>query len=72
MTDRFQVTILKDVREKLGLRPGDEVTVEIGAEGRIVMKRFARLGDPMKVLVGKKPYHRHVPIEELEENLETG
>ncbi len=72
MSDKFQVTIPKDVREKLGLRVGEEVIVETGTGGRIVMKRFSTLRNPMNVLVGKKPYPRHVPIEELEENLETG
>ncbi|HZY94081.1 MAG TPA: UbiD family decarboxylase [Candidatus Bathyarchaeia archaeon] len=27
--------------------------------------------DPMSVLIGKKPYHRHVPIKELEEKTES-
>ncbi len=71
VTDKFQVTIPKDVREALGLKPGEEVVVETGQGGRIVVKRFPTFKDPLKVLVGKKPYPRHVPIEELEEKLET-
>ena len=71
VTDKFQVTIPKDVREALGLRRGEEVIVETGPGGRIVVKRFPTSKDPLKVLVGKKPYPRHVPIEELEEKLEA-
>ncbi len=71
VTDKFQVTIPKDVREALGLKPGEEVIVETGPGGLIVVKRFPTSKDPLKVLVGKKPYPRHVPIEELEEKLET-
>ena len=71
VTDKFQVTIRKDVREALGLKPGEEVLVETGRAGRIVVKRFPTSKEPLKVLVGKRPYSRHVPIEELEEKLES-
>jgi antitoxin PrlF len=70
VTEKFQVTIPKDVRESLGLRPGEEVMVETGPGGRIIVERFPTAKDPLSVLVGKKPSHRHVPIEELEEKLE--
>ena len=71
VTDKFQVTIPKDVREALGLKPGEEVVVETGSGGRIIVKRFPTSKDPLKALIGKKPYHRHVPIGELEERLEA-
>ncbi len=71
VTDKFQVTIPKDVREALGIKPGEEVIVETGPGGRIVVKRFPTTKDPLKILVGKKPYPRHIPIRELEEKLET-
>ncbi len=71
MTEKFQVTIPKDVREALGLRPGEEVMIETGSRGRIIVKRFPISKDPMSVLVGKKSYGRHVPIDELEEKMET-
>ncbi len=71
VTDKFQVTIPKDVREAIGLRPGEEVIVETGPGGGIVVKRFPTTKDPLKILVGKKPYPRHIPVQELEEKLET-
>jgi len=35
------------------------------------VKRFRTTKDPLKILVGKKPYRRHVPVDELEEKLES-
>jgi len=67
VTDKFQVTIPKDVRDSLGLRPGEEVIVEQAPGGAILLKRFETVKDPLSVLVGKKPYPRHIPTKELEE-----
>jgi len=71
VTDKYQVTIPKDVREKLGLKPGEEVILESDSRDRIIVKRFRSTKDPLSVLIGKKPYHRHVPIRELEEKIES-
>ena len=43
VTRKYQVTIPKDVRERLGVRVGDELVVR-GAEGRIVFEKSADLG----------------------------
>ncbi len=45
----------------------------IVSAGRAVkeLKRFPTSKDPLKILVGKKPYQRHIPIQELEEKLES-
>lgn len=71
VTDKFQVTIPKEVREAVGLKPGEVVVVEKVSEEEIVLRRFKRVKDPLKVLVGKKPFPRHVPLEELEEKMEA-
>ncbi len=42
-----------------------------GSVRDILVRRFHVTKDPLKILVGKKPYHRHVPVEELEEKLES-
>lgn len=47
ITEKGQVTIPKEIREELGIRPGDEVTFERTDEGYVVRKavdesRFAR------------------------------
>jgi antitoxin PrlF len=39
LTVKGQVTIPKPVREKLGLKPGDEVTFELGADGAVVIRK---------------------------------
>ena len=71
VTDKFQVTIPKEVREEVGLKPGEVVVVEKVSEEEIVLRRFRRVKEPLKVLVGERPFPRHVPIEELEEKMET-
>lgn len=71
VTAKYQVTIPKDIREKLGLKPGEEVIVESDSRDRIVVKRFRSTKDLLSVLIGKKPYHRHIPIRELEEKIES-
>jgi len=71
VTSKFQVTIPKEVREEIGLRPGEVVMVESVSEEEIIVKRFRRIKDPLKMLVGEIPSERHVPIRELEEKAET-
>jgi AbrB family looped-hinge helix DNA binding protein len=71
VTSKFQVTIPREVREKVGIRPGEIVNVESVSTEEIVVKRFRRLKDPLKVLVGKTASTRHIPVEEIEEWAET-
>lgn len=71
VTDKFQVTIPKEVREEVGLKPGEVVVVEKVSEEEIILRRFKRVKDPLRVLVGERPFPRHVPIEELEEKVEA-
>ncbi len=68
VTEKFQVTIPKDVRKEIGLKSGEMVIVEpMGKE--IIIKRFRTIKDPLRVLIGTKK-SKHVPIEELEEKAE--
>ncbi len=72
VTDKFQVTIPIDVRKSVGLRPGEEVTVEEAPGGAIIVKRFETVKDPLTVLIAKKPrFRRRIPVEELEEMSEN-
>lgn len=43
LTSKGQVTIPKDVRDALGLRPGEPVEIELRGEGEAVTRR-ARAG----------------------------
>jgi AbrB family looped-hinge helix DNA binding protein len=71
VTDKYQVTVPKEVREKVGLRAGEEVVVEARERGEIVIRRLQRVKQPLEILVGKKPvFERPVTIDELEERME--
>ncbi|MEM3726620.1 MAG: AbrB/MazE/SpoVT family DNA-binding domain-containing protein [Candidatus Bathyarchaeia archaeon] len=71
ITSKFQITIPKEVREKVKVKPGEIVNVESVSDEEIVIRRFRRIKEPLKVLVGKTVSNRHVPIEELEEKAEA-
>ncbi|MFQ5711684.1 MAG: AbrB/MazE/SpoVT family DNA-binding domain-containing protein [Candidatus Geothermarchaeales archaeon] len=71
VTDKFQITIPKKVRQEIGLKPGEVVMVENVSEEEIVVRRFRRIKNPLKVLIGEKPYARRVPVEEIEEKAES-
>ncbi len=71
VTDKFQVTIPKEVREDLDIKPGEKVIVEKRDADSVVIRRYRRIRQPLKHLIGKKRYHRAVRIEELEEKLES-
>jgi AbrB family looped-hinge helix DNA binding protein len=71
VTDKFQVTIPKDVRDSIGLRPGERVMVEQAPGGTIVVKRFKTVKDPLNVLLGKKSiFRKSISQNKLEEMME--
>ncbi|MCS4541218.1 MAG: AbrB/MazE/SpoVT family DNA-binding domain-containing protein [Euryarchaeota archaeon] len=70
VTEKFQITIPKKVREEIGLKPGERVIVKQLSKEEILIKRFRRLKAPAKILIGTKKFKRSVPIEELEEKIE--
>jgi AbrB family looped-hinge helix DNA binding protein len=70
VTDKHQLTVPKEVREKVGMRAGEEVIVEARERGEIVIRRLKRVKQPLEILVGKKPvFERPVAIDELEERM---
>ena len=71
VTDKFQVTIPKQIREQIDLKPGEVIVVENLSEEEILLKRFKRVKAPLKMLIGEKPFPYHVPVEDLEEKVET-
>ena len=71
VTSKYQVTIPKQVRERVAVRPGELVSVEAISENEIVLKVFPRVAHPLEILVGKSPARRRsVPIERVEEMAE--
>ena len=72
VTEKFQVTIPKDVRERIGLKPGKVVIVEAVDDETIILKRDVER-EPLRYLVGEKPlFKREIGVEEVEEAAESG
>lgn len=70
VTEKYQVTIPKSIREKIGLKPGEIVIVEAKGRDEIRLRRFGKVKEPLKILIGKKMFDKHISIEELEERME--
>ncbi len=71
VTSKYQVTIPKQVRDRVEVRPGEVVSVEAVSEDEIVLRLFPRTSAPLKTLIGKGPPSREVAVEELEERIES-
>ena len=66
ITSKGQVTLRKAVLDQLGVRPGDRITVEVVAPGRVEV-RPAKAGASLEAFVGclKKPGAPSLSIEEM-------
>ncbi len=71
LTEKYQVTIPKEIREKVHVSPGEVIVVEAISQDEIRLKRYPSVSDPLDVLIGKKQSRRSIPIEELEEKIES-
>ncbi len=71
VTEKFQITIPKEVRMEMDLQPGEKVMVERRDSDSILVRRHRKVRAPLKHLIGEKPYHRSVSVEELEEKIEA-
>jgi len=71
VTAKYQVTIPKQVRERVGVKPGEVVSIEAISQGEIRLKRFASVADPLKVLIGGKGARRSIRVDLLEEQIES-
>lgn len=71
VTAKYQITIPKEVRKQISLRPGEIVEVEGGEEGVLLVRRLATVKDPLRILIGHGPSKKHIPVEELEEAAES-
>ncbi len=65
VTAKYQVTIPREIREKIEVRPGEIVTVEAVSRDEILLRRYSRTKDPLATLIGKTT-RGTVAIEELE------
>ncbi|MHB8565768.1 MAG: AbrB/MazE/SpoVT family DNA-binding domain-containing protein [Nitrososphaerales archaeon] len=71
VTRKYQITIPKDVREKVDMRPGEIVTIESVSESEILVKRHPSTREPLRILIGTTPLGRSVSIVELEQKIES-
>ncbi len=63
---KYQITIPKDVRDKIKLKAGEIVEVEAVDNSTIIVKRKT-VRDPLNYLIGKKPaFKKSIPMEEVE------
>ncbi|QQG48216.1 MAG: AbrB/MazE/SpoVT family DNA-binding domain-containing protein [archaeon] len=66
VTSKFQVTIPKEVREEVGIRAGEIISIVAISGEEIRVRRSPRVSDPLSVLVGRRAHDRSVTVEELE------
>ncbi len=71
VTAKYQVTIPKQVRDKVGVRPGEVVSVDALSREEIRLRRFPNVAEPLKILIGEKTARRAIPVAELEKNVES-
>lgn len=68
ITEKFQITIPKEAREKIGLKPGEEFDVIVLNDNEIVLRRkFKRITNPLEVLLGKEEWKGEISPEKLDE-----
>ena len=68
MTSKGQLTVPKDVRQKLGLKPGDRIRFLLEADGRVRLMPAKR---DISELVGILPKpKRTLRLEEMDEAIE--
>ena len=64
LTSKGQITLPKEVREQLGLKPGDRVEIYVDHDGRAVIERTLKLEELAGVLPRPK---RALSVQEINE-----
>ncbi len=70
VTSKGQVTVPKEIREHLGIEPGDRVNFQIGSGGEVIVEP-----EPVDIrsLKGMLKHHgRRVSLEAMEEAIRRG
>jgi AbrB family looped-hinge helix DNA binding protein len=68
VTEKFQITIPKEAREKIGLKPGEEFEVVVLNDNEIILKRkFKRIKNSLEVLIGEEEWKEEISPEKLDE-----
>lgn len=66
LTSKGQMTLPKDVRDDLGLKPGDKIDVVKEGKRYVLKPRTVRAIDLAGIL-GKPPAEKGLPVEEMDE-----
>ena len=67
LTSKGQVTIPKEVRERLGLEPGDRLAFEVREDGIVEIR--PEIGDLMALFGAIKPQVRGVTVEQMKRDV---
>jgi AbrB family looped-hinge helix DNA binding protein len=68
VTTKFQITIPKEIREKIDLKPGEEFEVIVLNDNEILLRRkFKRIRNPLEILIEKKEWKEEISPEKLDE-----
>ncbi|MBI4818355.1 MAG: AbrB/MazE/SpoVT family DNA-binding domain-containing protein [Deltaproteobacteria bacterium] len=70
LTGKGQITIPKEIRDKVGLRPGDTLSASIDSQGRIVL--LAARIEPEELFRDRPPVTRVVSLDEMQEAIVRG
>ena len=68
VTEKFQITISKEVREKISLKPNEEFEVIALNDNEILLKRkVKKVKNPLKVLISNEEMEEEIPSEKIDE-----
>lgn len=71
VTSKGQITIPKDVRDRLDLKPGDRVRFEVEAEGTARMTALNRSLDDLIGILGPPPSGARLTVEDINAAIEA-
>jgi len=68
MTSKGQVTLPKDVRDQMNLKPGDQLDFRVAPDGTLVGRRASRSVMEIAGILAR-PGQRSVSVEEMDEGI---
>jgi antitoxin PrlF len=71
VTSKGQITIPKEIRDQMGLKPGDRVDFIKDRTGRILLKPISTDFRSLKGII-KSPFNRPITLEEMDEAIARG